>query len=91
MTRITRIQNGRASTGPDTPNLFFLQKTTRLRPASEGLRRGRQREERLSFAGTKRSLRCLRFLLFKEVPTFPRNLALPFVLYIGERPEIISQ
>ena len=31
------------------PNLFFLRKTTRLRLASEGIRRGQQREQRLSF------------------------------------------
>jgi hypothetical protein len=43
----------------------------------------------LSIAGTKQRLPFLCFLLFEEVPTFPRNLALLSVLYIGERPEMI--
>src|SRR2546422_1607419 len=99
MTRIARIQNGRASAGPGTPESLFSQKTTRFRLASEGLRRGRQREQRLSFAENKRSLRCLRFLLFKNpsvtsaVPNltnFPRKASQKFTQYPSERPEMNS-
>jgi hypothetical protein len=39
----------------------------------------------LSIAGTKQRFPFLCFLLFEEVPTFPRNLALGSVLYSGER------
>jgi hypothetical protein len=49
-----------------------------------------QREQRLSFAGTKRRFPFLCFLWFEEVPTSPRNLVILSVLYISERPEMIS-
>ena len=41
-------KDGKFSFGGRAKSLF-LQKTTRFRLASEGLRRGRQREQRLSF------------------------------------------
>ena len=47
---------------------------------------GKENKGCLSIAGTKPRFP---FLWFEEVPTFPRNLALLSVLYIGERPEVI--
>jgi hypothetical protein len=72
------------------PNLFSLQKTIRFRLASEGLRRGKQREQRLSsIAGTKQRFPFLCFLWFEEVLTLPRYLAPDFTHYISERLEMI--
>jgi hypothetical protein len=50
----------------------------------------KENKDSLSIAGTKQRLPFLCFLLFEEVPTFRRNLALVSVLYSSERPEMTS-